>query len=376
MIKPYQPNFNYLRVALGGDKADPFINALSAKVGDLGCHRFHSRKKEGQHDKWVVPDHSGLLIVDSMRVKVVIIDKELVGLSRNKKLNLSTEYTFSEKGTEENKYILKRAPFEQADVLFDFLDSLTLHHEMALEFRAPDGFLYKPELLRVVKKTNDRFVVTYQEPRCDCDLKSWNEGIDLFFVGMIRIARQLIAMRERGLSHGDAKMLNIFIKDNVFHLADYEFYMPLGVRGEKYPDYFAWDSVKATTGLVTPFSDVYSWAIAFGQSLWSDYFYDVAADRESLRTTALEKTIWKSLNAQNIIPHDIADPRNALAVLSRYAPLPRDPLRIHVLFYRFLREVIACDDANLKHYTEDADKPNTVAQVTLEQCLSFVQGQL
>ena len=319
----------------------------------------------------MVPGLSGFLITERFRVQIIVIG-EKGNESMAKKINHAIHVIFTENGTQVLKTMFKRINFELLEDAQLFLKTMNLHIQIAIKMRRPGKFNHRPDLLRISEKRNGRTKIEMHEPKCDYDLVQWQESISGFLKGMIRIAEYLIEVRERGFVHTDVKRKNILVHHEKFFLNDFKSCTPINYKATP-EKYFTWCSTSEKLGIITSFSDVYGWAITFGCSLWDKYLLNLAKEKETLHSDALEKEVWKSLCEQELIPNRIISLRYSFH-LETYAVDHDEGVKIHFLFYRFFKKILACDQANLKHYKENPDLPNPVPQITLEDCIAFVES--
>ncbi len=374
MIKPLVPNFSHLKEIISNfqgspDGIDPLIDALKFRVEKVGRHRFFAKDKD-LRGKWVTPGFSGFLITEKYRVQCILLgDKG--PLSKTKNIKHSIHVIFTEERIHVYRTLFKSIVFDCLEDAHGFLKTVNLHIQISIKMASFGSFNHRPDLLRISEKKNGKIKVELHEPKCDFDLVKWSEDLPTFLNGMIRIAKYLIEIRDRGFVHADVKRGNILVHENTFYLNDFKLRTPIGYKRDP-EKYYTWCSTAEKLGLFTPFTDVYGWAISFGCSLWDYPFFNLVLDKEKLYTDALEKEVWKSLCDQELIPDELMSPKYSHN-METYVVDPRDNIKIHFLFYRFLKKILACDQANLKHYKENPGQPNPLPQVTLEECIIFVE---
>lgn len=377
MINSLVPNFSHLKEILFkargfSQDVDPLINALNERVGQTGRHRFFSKDKDAR-GKWVIPGFSGFLISERYRVECIVIG-EKGKPSQFKKIFHAVHVIFSENQVKVFPILFKKIVFSTKEDAARFLQTQRFHIQIAIRMEERGQLAHRPDLLRIAEKKDQKIKIEIKEPRCEFDLLEWQEDLRVFLRGMVRIAKYLIEIREQGYVHSDVKRGNILIHQNTFYLSDFKLCTKVGSK--RVPkNYFAWDSTAEKLGLITPFCDVYGWAIAMGSSLWDVHFYNLAMDKNRLHSDALEKEIWKSLAEQDLIPNEIILPRYSHHLANGDVKEWGD-VAIHFLFYRFLKKILASDLALLKYYQENSDQKNSPSPITMEDCLLFIHNFL
>lgn len=375
MIKSLVPNYDNFKEILSdfqesAEGVIAFVDEIKAKVDLVGRHRFSAKKDKKQDGKWVVPQFSGFLIREAARIQLVVRGCKAAE-SLNKKVNHAIEIVCTEEGIKSNPIILKKSSFLLEQDLKHYLETINIHIEIAIKLARFGSFNHRPDLLSIHEKKS-KHIVVIKEPKCYSDLIRWeSDTLPPFIDGMERILKYLAEVRERKLVFSDIKRGNILVKENVFFLSDFKSLKPIGFKGTP-QKYFAWCSTAEKLGIFTSFTDVFGWTITFGCTLWETHFLNVSLDKEKLHSAELKKSVWKALAAQDLIPEEISLPRYA-HLLDTYEVDPDKLIKIHFLFYRFLKRVLECDQANLKHYEENPDNPNPYPQITLEHCQEFLR---
>lgn len=346
--------------------------------------RFFALKKTiDQQGKLLLPHFGGYYTKLEGRVELYLIDRSQPLFKKTKYKKIKKAFHFimesSMKVVYAQKILFKKMRINErshADLRDRFLETIERHKTLYQE--NPTGLAFPPQVLGIRTKKGRESphdpiaVIEYVEKRyTDCihtalliplDKKGGGFSNEEAVKGFKEIAQALLGFHKRDWVHQDVKPDNILFEASQkphFYLFDceclntnydiedrkrfiFDFKKFTVLNNDVKDPYFIWDSLKWQSGLLTEFTDIYSWTISFGCVIWGKVFYKLAYNRTSLWDLTFENMMldvfYEILKTEEILN---ADPAPYLSSMNE--DHPNKNVVFHLKAYRFVSRIIKLD---------------------------------